>query len=282
MPCVGAERVLAGVRLTLSAVVLFPGVPRVVERVTEELDGQVVLRPAAVDSPSTRRAVGLGERKVGFLEALDEAAFKLAEEDLGIAEEDGAELDGARGVLLEQSLHHGRGGLVENTGLVAYAGEAVEAQAGSHVDEVPGKACDWDAVPGRGVVRTDRRRASCADSLYPALGARRDLRRRSLSIDEANEVCRREAAEQRPLTAGLYRSHVGRLDIRGSVAHAVDAWVLVEERAGPKPMIDLLLAKPRVEQLMARDDPLRGGRQPPDHPLHIPVLGPHGGPNPGT
>src|SRR4051794_21639206 len=80
-PRVAAIRVLSCVRLPLALVALLPRVARVVELVAVELDGDSVVRPAAVDSPAAHHLVCDGQRKVVSLEEPQEAALELAEGD---------------------------------------------------------------------------------------------------------------------------------------------------------------------------------------------------------
>ena len=61
-PKIGVIATRAG--LTLAAPVLLPGVARVVELVAIELDGQVVVGPAAVDASAAHTGVGHRERQV--------------------------------------------------------------------------------------------------------------------------------------------------------------------------------------------------------------------------
>jgi hypothetical protein len=60
---VAAELVAAGVCFPLPAAVLLPGVARTVVTVAVELDGQVVLGPAAVDAAPAGGAVGLRQHE---------------------------------------------------------------------------------------------------------------------------------------------------------------------------------------------------------------------------
>jgi hypothetical protein len=56
---VAAELVATGPRLALAVAILLPGVARMVVAIAVELDGQSVLRPAAVHAAASRQAIGL-------------------------------------------------------------------------------------------------------------------------------------------------------------------------------------------------------------------------------
>src|SRR5438105_3083003 len=64
--------------LRAPAAVLFPRVAGVVELVAVELDGEVVLGPAAVDALAAGGAVGLGERESGLAQEREKALLELA------------------------------------------------------------------------------------------------------------------------------------------------------------------------------------------------------------
>jgi gluconolactonase len=151
---VATKVVPAGVRLALAAAVLLPGVAGGVVGVAVELDGQVMVGPAAVDVPSACGAVRLWQRSSDLAQALEEALLELAERDAYLSAQDRAQLAGARAApsALEYRLHLGRCRAVAHAGLVAGSGQRVPREYGGQVDERPGRARHWDAPPGRDVV----------------------------------------------------------------------------------------------------------------------------------
>src|SRR3954471_17620950 len=74
---VAAEVVLARVRLACAHMIALPGVAGAVVDVADELDGEAVLGPAAVDAPAARNAVGDRKRQAVLLQQGDELALEL-------------------------------------------------------------------------------------------------------------------------------------------------------------------------------------------------------------
>src|SRR5437763_12032939 len=78
-PRVAAKLVATPVGLALASAVPLPCVTRRVVAVAVELDGQLALRPTAVDEATARRPVGLRQRQTMLPQRCDEAPLELAE-----------------------------------------------------------------------------------------------------------------------------------------------------------------------------------------------------------
>jgi hypothetical protein len=114
------------------------------------------------------------------------------------------------------------------------------------------------------------------DALDRAFGPRLDDGLRWRTLDQAVQVRRGGAHQQRALAAREHRRHVGRLDARRCVADAVDAGVHDDQGATLDPQLDFLAADPLTEEAATRHHPMSPPRQPCDHPVR-PVLHPHSG-----
>src|SRR4051812_16268921 len=85
---VGAELVTARVGLAGAALILLPGVAQAVVDVAVELDRDPLVRPAAVDPPPARHAVGLRQRQAAGLQQLPEGLLELAEAHVRVTAQD--------------------------------------------------------------------------------------------------------------------------------------------------------------------------------------------------
>jgi hypothetical protein len=98
-----------------------------VEPIAVELDGQPLLRPAAVDPPAAGWAVGFGEWQACVDQELQKAGFEGGEGDLHISVEDPSEL--LRAWVVGSPRQHGldrfRRGAVADAGLVAGSGQGI-------------------------------------------------------------------------------------------------------------------------------------------------------------
>src|SRR4051794_387282 len=93
-PGVAAELVAARVRLAFPLAVLLPRMAGAVVPVAVELDCEFLYRPPTVDEVAAGLAVDGWRRQVVFAQKLDERLFELAEDAVGVAPEDLAELRG--------------------------------------------------------------------------------------------------------------------------------------------------------------------------------------------
>jgi len=165
----------------------------------------------------------------------------------------------------------GRGRAVADPGLVAGAGQGIDAKVGSEVGERARDGGDRDA-PLERAVRRDDARAPHGDAGNAALERRADLRLRGRSASEQPEDVRgRAAAQARVVAARENRGQIARLDARSAVADAVHAPVHREQRAAFEPPFDLVARDAGVEQLrpghhtvllrgQPREDPFYRGR----------------------
>ena len=86
-----AELVAPGMGLALAAAVLLPGVAGAMESLGVELDGELVVRPAAVDIVRARGLVRDRQRQALLAQQGAEAALELTEQDGRVTFEDGQE-----------------------------------------------------------------------------------------------------------------------------------------------------------------------------------------------
>jgi hypothetical protein len=171
-PGVPPELVAAGAGLALTLVVLLPGVTAVVIAVAAELDGEVVLGPAAVDVSTIDSPIHFRLRKGGGPENVKEAALQSAEGDGNLAPDHPPEVRCAGPVMAAaQDLLDLLGGrVVPDVRLVDRAGEFVLLEDGSEVDERALDGGDRDAAPPGGIGEIRSARPVSDHALDPALG----------------------------------------------------------------------------------------------------------------
>jgi hypothetical protein len=140
--------------------------------VAVELDGQAVLRPAAVHVAAAGGAVGRREGQPGLAEQRQEPALELAQRDASLATEDLVQVSGTGRVRPVRQGGVDRPCLdaVADLGPVADLPEVVEVEAADDVDEGPRDGGDRDA-PVLGDVPPVERDAVGYDALDAGLSA---------------------------------------------------------------------------------------------------------------
>jgi len=161
-------------------VVLLPGIAGVVVAIAEELDGQPVLGPAAVDVSAAGDAVGLRQWQAGFPQPLEEATFELAEREVHVAAEDPSEVGcpWRSRTPRERGFNLVRCCLVLDRRLVDRAGEVFGTQGCREVHQCPGHCRDWNSSKAGDVSGIQVSAATSHDSFDPALRRRCHFRRR--------------------------------------------------------------------------------------------------------
>jgi len=146
--------------------------------VAVELDGQVVVGPAAVDVAAAGGAVGDREREAGLLQHLQEAALEDAEGDVDVAVDHRSELLRTRSPLDDQ-LDLLRRGAVADPGLVEGSSEGIEGEHGRQGDHRARGRRHGDAAPHDRVALVEPTRSFRPHSFNAPFSPRHHLRRGS-------------------------------------------------------------------------------------------------------
>jgi hypothetical protein len=220
--------------------------------VTVELNGQVVVEPAAVHAAATDQPIRLWLGKAGVAEDPQESFLQLAQADGDLAEHDSAQLSGAGGARVPVEYRQDLAGrrAVPNSPLVAGSGQLFLVENCCEVDEGLGNGGDWNALPLR-AAHLHPAGSPRPDSLHAPLGERRDLGRRRDSLEEAKKMSGGASAEQRTPAASQNGGHVTGLCIWREVPGAVDTPKQAMKGANSEPPPDLVVADPGTEELLA-------------------------------
>jgi hypothetical protein len=256
---VAPELVAAGAGLPLAATVLLPGMAGVVVAVAVDLDGQTLLGPTAVHSPSAGRPVGLRERESRCAQVSEEASLELAQRDANVAVQDPAQFPstGAGRPPGQNRLDLARRGAMTYAGLMACTCEVVYPEHRGEIDKCAGCCSHRNPAPNGGVLRVDSPAAVRGEALYPSFGRRDHLGWWRRAFEEADEVACRAPTQERPRPTSPHRREIPGLEARGAVSDTVDPPMLAKQRTPANPMPDLLRSDPRPQQLRASNNTVR-------------------------
>ncbi len=191
-----------------------------------------------------------------------ELRLDAAEGDPGLAAEDPHQVGSSLRVwaVKEDAGDVSRGRAVADARLVAGLAEWFVLERCRQLHQRGGGGEGGDAAAGRGLGAGELWPAADDDSGDPAPRVGDHFRRSRLSADEPTEMSACEACQQGPFAAGKDSSEVVRFEVRGRVAHPVDAGKDSDEGATREPRFDLTSRQPGREQLPARDQSMRTRR----------------------
>jgi hypothetical protein len=233
-----------------------------VEAVGQELDGEVVVGPAAVDLVAEVIDVRARERQAVRAQEAQEAGLELAERD--VCDHRGEQL--LRAVLVrvarDAGLHVPGSGAMVHPRLVAGARQVLRGQPRREVEQRARHGHDRDAVQLGDIALRDVAHAVDDDAGPAAVRRRRngDLGRRRNAALQLQQVRARRVAEPRPPATRQHGGDVIGKRRRRDVPHGVHPAVHAVQQPVLQPALRARLVDTGRTQLARRDPPvlLRG------------------------